>query len=831
MMDGYATLVFNLNGGRGSIGEVFTRGDAVFPIPATSPTRDGYLFSGWSEDGANPISGDTVSVASGQTKTLTALWRRNDLEFSAQGELFLPYCGIRIFRSPNVVFNATFYQMDGGFAVIKKAENRPGNATFTLSNDYRDPTKILLADTFAQWESSDGEVPSPHAVEVGMYVQLLNIVSESEGDILMDGYITTITPNAESVQFEVADQITMASKAGSTLRRNFRGESANGSVFVSMRQTADRTLSADLSSLGTILSVRRLDTGDPTAFPTLNTDQWSNRNCGLVVASDIIASPSQIRARSAKVSFECYLRQPSNWLKNYDRLFTFNVEVKGLNPGEGYRGVATHSVHTPRSSVSTNYYHVNFDVDIPLSGSNVLLANNIHMDINVSIDFDGEKLTYDDGCMVRAASVSFDSYSEITPSQQIVIENAPDNMLADPSNRLYVTYLSSTQSISALRIMEGISSALGWGFETTLGMDIETDSAKLALYRVGGAYAQDYLQKLADLVSSDGHKLSYEITGMSPTLRVGRRASPTDAPVMTIAYAGDNVEGATPFSDCKVGLTFKNRPNLITMRANVSSEITNSVITVSMEDPYTTETRGRYIESILADTTFSNIDGIGQALYGGLKASDLDNWEGTVIIPGIVPFMNEGLLPSAGSGKAVRLIDSRIGLDAVVVVKQAEYDFQNCVTRLTVGNYSAVYSNAISSTNALALCSVDAFSAVSDTSLYFQQSVYLKGGDTVWNVPSDPTMFVFSQSRQKWISFGTPKVFKLPPKNGQRWALVVATSTASAGDGATADYDISLVGLSGYEVTYNVNIDRSIRPDFYLGQTLTVCVMARIPLE
>ena len=829
-------LMFNLQGGRSGPGMLSRVSDTsvTFSIPSTVPIRAGYIFGGWSEyvGGIEPV-GSTVTVSPGETKTLYAQWRKNDLEWSSQGESFLPYCGIRIWKDEAAYFNATFYQVveGNGLAVVSKAENRPGSAKFTLINDYDVVEDRLLSDTFSHW--SDG---SAGAIEPGMFVELFNIESETRATLIMDGYITTITPDAEVITFEVADQITMASKSGSFLRRNYRRQDSASDGYFDM-SVHGSDLVKDFSNDGTVLKAFVLDT-DPTEREAgaLDKSQWGRKKCGTVIGTLFAKNPSNTRPRRAIVKIEYDWKQTTKQRDYQDRTLSFTVKVRSDGKG-GFeqREVKVKKIHTPKGSTSTNYYAGDFTMEIPLTGGpNDSLGNNVSVEVNVKQNFpEGDDyIRSGGGTFFKWVKLVFDNQVEVTPAQVITIPNASGEQLADPTGRVYVNLHQKGAEVNSLKIMEDMAEAMGWGFPKNVS---DEDGATLSLYRVGGAYVQDYLQKLADMTSGrTGARLSYEIRGQSPSLYVGKRYSVSDSPLMTIAYGGDidTVPEAIPFSACSVGITFKNRPNLVTLKGTCSDGDGSKSVTLTVENPSSTLRRGMLIESIVSDTNASSVGEIGKTAYASLMASEVDQWEGTVTIPGIVLSMSEGVTARAGSGIPVHLFDSRIHLDTVVRVKQVEYNYNECNTKLTVGNYNAIYSNAIREANALAVTVSDAVGAVADTTLYDNQSVYVKK-DARWTVEAGAKAYARRTDDNAWVELGTPTIYELPAQEyidtdgtvkTWTWYLVNITCKADAVTCTRHEYGINAIRLGNSLV---LDIPEKRRPDFYYGQTLSVCAMVR----
>ena len=88
----YATLSFNANGGTGAPSKLYGSsadgtGYVTFTIPSTTPTRNGYTFSGWAANSSGTgtiwspggtYTGYGTTTYPGQNHTLYAVWTKGD---------------------------------------------------------------------------------------------------------------------------------------------------------------------------------------------------------------------------------------------------------------------------------------------------------------------------------------------------------------------------------------------------------------------------------------------------------------------------------------------------------------------------------------------------------------------------------------------------------------------------------------------------------------------------------------------------------------------------------------------------------------------------------
>ena len=90
-----STLIFDANGGSGApskLTDTHTSTSAhTFTIPSTKPTRDGFLFKGWSDSktasAASYQPGGSISVPYNGTKTLYAVWEQAEIAITSNPAL------------------------------------------------------------------------------------------------------------------------------------------------------------------------------------------------------------------------------------------------------------------------------------------------------------------------------------------------------------------------------------------------------------------------------------------------------------------------------------------------------------------------------------------------------------------------------------------------------------------------------------------------------------------------------------------------------------------------------------------------------------------------
>lgn len=703
-----------------------------------------------------------------------------------------PYCAIRIWRAGETegYIDVTRLQLDGGFAVIQKAENRQGSATFTISNDISSPTLNMCSPSFAGWSDEESG-----AVRPGQYVEFFDVSEDSEPRLIFDGRITSMTPSVDSISFEVGDGITFLSKAGTWLRRNYRDTSATVGRLLTLN-TETNPPSIDLSEWEGIPS------SPVVRFVSSLVDGSTSGNNIVVPTSVGDKTFTRIRAIRLNISYLVY-----NSVAGSPSTFRIKVVV-------GNKSAYSGGIPIIAQSASGN-----FDVELDMD-FRAMSSEEHQYGYSVSL----EQLSGNPG--LRLMDLSMRSIKAVVDSEALVYQSSHIVQFSDandldfqyPEKRLSVAYEGGAQLTTD--IMSQIATSLGYGSV----ISDNAPKARLPIYRVGGSYAQTYIQKLADIADENGRRCSYTVEGISSVLKVGKRHSVEDDTDIIVNYAGDSLEGIL-LADFRPKRTLKNRPNLVTLKANISGDNT-SAVTVTFEDTESTIERGCTIESLMADSSANSLQTIGQSAYNELLGITLDQWEGELTIPDIAyGMMGEDDAEYVGSGAVISLTDSRFGIiGEKVKVCQIIYDYNLCVSKLTINNFDLQYSSAISSTNALAVQTSDMVGGISDTTLYNQQYAYVKALDKLWTPPTSVQVTLkssFSPAFQKTVD--TQCIYVLP--NGT--AVVVASFDSEDGVYLPVEdpFGIDTILLGGLSEAITIPVER--RPDFLAGQSLVLCLVIK----
>lgn len=740
----------------------------------------------------------------------------------------MTYCRIIIHKSNEAggpVFDATYYQVEGGLATIQLAENRPGSASFTLVNRYDVPGQCLTADTFAGW--SDG---STGAIKTGLFVEL----TTEDGAPIMDGRISTVSPKGDTVAFEVADYIALLGRTGSALRRNYRQKGATREGIYPARIADNGDVILDWSQHmaeagGTPQAVFwNISSGDIVLTRTDST-RINQRGTAYFSGSAIVDGDTYTYGRTVKISFKMALMSRLT----YRMTVSMNSAESGTMRFKVIEGTSTDHDST--------YLYVNEEFNVYDLG-----IIPFPQDLNFSVYFDILDGKYsgpgsDQGYRVVVdPSVRFvmDRREQLpggisSPYVRGNTAQLDPNQYSPEDHRAYILYTIGKRTTPS--IMGEIARAVNFD----VSGDDSAPANELALYRVGGLYALDYLQKLADITTGDNAPLSFTADGINPTLRIGARRRVSDGPQYLIRYAADEPEPELAeflISSFAPQITKKNRPNRITIKATISTPDGQEPITATIED--SDSVAGSFpVESIINDSSATSMLGVGSALWGELKSRELDQWEGTVTIYGIVPVWIEHTGTYAGSGATVRIKDSRVGIDSVVRVRQVLYNFNDCTTQLTVGNYDIRYSSAISNTNALAVQASDMLAGISETSLYDQQYIYLNAPmpDVIETMSSITMLGIGFIDREITHSDAVYLINQAPATvirypNGRIMLLARFTEDTGTYLDPSRDYGITHIAVGGrdsmsFRWRWTKIENEYIRPDFFQGQTLTVCLL------
>lgn len=311
----------------------------------------------------------------------------------------------------------------------------------------------------------------------------------------------------------------------------------------------------------------------------------------------------------------------------------------------------------------------------------------------------------------------------------------------------------------------------------------------------------------------------------TPVLVASSRHALADAPSAHIRYGGNDVTASAEviaYSSFAPSITMKNRPNLSMVRGTMSTrgDSESVPIMVAVEDSDSTERRhGMVVENVTADGSVNGLLDAANAAWAKLCESDLDEWEGTVTIPGIRRDMIPASGVYAGSGVCLDVTDSTMGISAARVrARQIVLDYNSCTTQITLTNRSLAYSSGISETTAMARTSADVATGDNSTTLFNTQYVRVKT-DSPQTIEDSGNVVIGILSSETSFEFQNISVLQLP--NGR--SVLVATAPPDGSVHAPDDkpYDVVAVKINDGE---RLSIKASVRPDYYQGQTLVLNV-------
>lgn len=693
--------------------------------------------------------------------------------------------------------DATPLLVSGGLPVIEMVENSAGMARFTLLNDYETPGHNLLGDC-TLWEGR------PRPLSTGMYVMVFDPVGVS---LLMDGFITSIISNSETVDVEVGDGLAILGKQGTWIRRNFYGASSGYRWLDTAIDEDGKPYAIVGTQEGTI------DTNQVAWTRFFSDDYPFNGDLETVYVNtikEISYSPKsdyQIDRIELKLGMIGLYSTPVT--------ATIDAYVDGLFLSQTIRTVTVpgdRNDKTAHASVVVNF-------SPPITYGNIILKTSFDAHHYVYVKRDKNDLTgsYTDtsgarisgrisAMMHRLKPEPISISSESTPSR-IYPQTVEDWMKEEPlTDRVRVLYAS--EDLVVTDVMQNVADALG------LQCIIRgSSSAQVAIARIGGGFALDYLKAMADVPDGRGVSRAFRVSGRGRNIHIGDRYRVSDPPVAHIAWGMDKVDGAIPFASFNPRMTMKGRPSLVTIRATTSEGLP---IISTVEDVASTGHRGLAIESLSGTTSVStDMDAVREA-YGTLTSAELDRWEGSIVLPGIVQGMIEMTGDHTGSGVPVRITDSRNALrDYPARVRQVAYDYNAMTTTLQIGNLDRSQQNKVSDSIAMAQVGSDAaFSAASSASAYMTQYLRMTIPGIVPQSQNFVSIEVQTSEGLKVIELESISIGIMPSGVGIMQARAVSEEANAM------RYAVKAIKINGIRT----EIPDAIRPDFLLGQTLVVSV-------
>lgn len=724
--------------------------------------------------------------------------------------------------------------------VVNVAENEGGTIRFSLirilQKDFYNPLSPTwpMAPNF-----NDDNAYYPKAVAPGMYVWLGIQSPDGTAHRIADGAISTVTAYDDHVDVTAGDGNSFASKQGTYVRRNYYGTSISLSPYLAVQGTDSYYM--DLSTLGysSVLSAVLLTKGTYTPSGTSQVQIFrKSNNQGKTEFDETI----QV-ARMTMSRFHGTVTIPDTWRVHLytgsllgeaeaeytaELTVTIGSESRTVTISDSdASGGADRSKTFPSMDFGTEYYAKSARVYVTLHIYGYVQG--IIADAIVDAYADRVSGAY------TAPNLTFGQYTETAIGTDYTLSNGiltpTDQTSAGNADHGYVRYSSGDAYTGS--VMAGVGRALG---------DIpvvSSSSVALAAYRTGGGYALDYLQKAADLGQH-----AFRRVGRSPLLLIGSRKVPyTTAEAGLRVVRGDNdgagYDGMTSYgglddsglktvmySEFSYQQTKKNVAELHMVRGTASAS--GSSDTRAIQAAVTDTGRGWMLEkgydpwrteSVSSDSSISEETVAVKTAYADSVDSSSSGIKGTVTLPGIVA----EVMDLWGDGNLIAMYDLPNGMQgARMKPYEVTWDWGSCTTTVEVGDYDVTRASSISETAVSAKTSSDlSVSSSSEASSYNSQFVFAQTDE--W-VPTDSGNAVSVYNGSAWIALSDVTVAKLPQVWPRRW-VVTGWAKATASSTCSVAYGVTQLKLTnGDSESVTIPIRPALRPDFWEGQVLNVCV-------
>lgn len=582
MVSASFNVVLDANGGtfpngRGIV-NVFPP-DGSYRLPDWSTVdRLGYRLSGWT----GSVSGSKEMGSEQATdETWTAVWTADTRRYDTS---ILPWCIVRIWRSLTDYIEvggdpdgAKFAQ--GGLPVVNVSENSAGSTTFSILNEYGATTQRSVLSEFCKLWSS-GRTWGP--IKLGHYVQILRVREDGMTEPMADGFISTISPDSETVRVEVTDRNGFLAKQGATLRRNYYGGSRDTSLFPAGYSNG---LFADLSGMpaGGIID-------GPVYWSVPETLSIASKGESYFLSLSI---PS-----GSGLLFTWHLSQSGIYILGKVTFSIWRASFSG-SPDTTFSAVLRSGTITKTvTKVIVMDYMAITDVSFDFGMTD--LGDDFDIELYASGGGTSFRMKYQTGIAGSKLSLMGGDWESLyAPANDITTliqgynwARATGNMLGSnwipteifgltdittsdlytPSeNRVRISYVMMTGQ-STLDVIESMAWSLGF-IPLIDSSELAASETQVDIFRTGGGYALDYMQKLTDISSSTGRMRSFRTRGYTtPVLAVGTRHIGADSGP-GIRYGTDYVGGngeVLNLSSFSPKVTMKNRPSMAVMRGTRS---------------------------------------------------------------------------------------------------------------------------------------------------------------------------------------------------------------------------------------------------------------------
>ena len=775
----------------------------VSSVTVTASNGGVFEFSRWSYQGTTLSSGTITSAMH-----ITAEWY-SDTPTPSYPTEFLPKAAVRIYKAvDSTSYYDVTYKMTSQPKVYK-AVNRAGNFSFSISID---PDDSPLSPSFDGW--TDG---ATGAVDWGMYVIVEAINSDGTTTYVTDGYIATMELSEYTLSIQCADHLAILGSRGADIHRNYYdARTANEVRGVIVGQASDNYIDVDVTNIydfgGTIdtSTVRyRVDSTTPYEDGSERLLLQSGSSLYSVTWSISLTKPFKgIKFKMWKAagsySGMCTVNgtsypwsYSSSSSGDFDLTVDFgqvldagNYTIKMMATSSGTFNNGTLQVYAKTSSGTGTIVHSYGNTTYNNANVYCTIYDFTDATVTSSITASGGK-TYLHITAVTGSSITTDYGALTIPSD----------------SRVSFAYVSGT--VSATAIISNIASRAKYA--PTIATDAMSDGIpEFKLFRTGGGYALDYLQKVADT----GHAMTFAGSGFAaPTLHVGARRTSANGATYETAYGNaEQVGNSLIMYDFKPRKTMQNRPSRALIRTAISSQgetTSKPVIALVYNHPLVSSRHNVSTDTVVSNSSVLSVLDAVRSAYSSVYV-DEEDWEGVLTLSGIIPDMIDATGAYAGSGKVISVTDPRYGfVSKRFVITDVTLDFESITTQVTLSNAAQVYSSAVNDSIATAYTAADLAVGDAETTAYNTQFVYVQ--TTSATVQSSNSISITT-------STGTYSLSNISAYVMQGHTLVYGSITFTSANKSTAKYDGLSVTLNGT----TIGIPSEARPDCYEDQTVIV---------
>ena len=655
----------------------------------------GYLYTRWGT-GGRPEMELTPSVRTGARTT-------DNRTYASGSEI-----SVRVWRTWNEYNDLTeILDADSGLPVVRLAENLPGSITLAVDADWETPSKNPLSASYTGWRKLVGSIGTDEdgPIRTGAYLTVHVKNAQGRWAPVAEGWISTITPEDARVRIECADGLSVLSRQGATLRRNYYAGHPEARGAGSYTSDELRGSLSAMESGGVVdaesmrwMTPQTWDKGD-----TIDGDATRPLNGYLPYATYGIDHYEYARWEWDAPE-DMVLRRVSVHVRNTDSLTSTVAYVVATGKGWG-------AISDELTIGGTFEGWKNFDFGmrdpIPEGGPVTLILvgkSSVHLALWTGSVADDSPLpgkwTYGgdwyrtkcpDWDVVayiprKAVGTVMSGYVNVTQIVGWSGNLSDSDLVTPPEDRFVYRYYTAEESRDEIIPLLAMS-------HDALPFVAGSTDATLGVYRIGGGMMQQYLQRIADVMGDDGKRRTVTARGCAVmAIASGIRHELTDEPTLTVcrnASASGVPSGAVEFVSFSPRMTLKGRPSLAVVRGSWSGEDDAMPMAVAVEAEGSSSARGLVIESVSTASDASDVQSAMRQAWASLDAGSLDSWEGALTVPGFLPGLIERTGAHAGAGAVIAIYDERYGLSGYkVLVKEVRADYGKRTTELTVTSHS-----------------------------------------------------------------------------------------------------------------------------------------------